>query len=68
MNELRGKGEALSSMCVTGEGLPALPKKCVDKILVGEIIDFSDVHTTGKGESEIKYPCAGGRWSRWLTC
>ena len=46
MSELRGKGEhseALSSMCVTGEGLPALPKKCVDKILAGEFIDFADL-------------------------
>ena len=35
--------KACSSMIPTGEGLPALPKKWVDKILAGEFIDLADL-------------------------
>ena len=46
MSELKAKMEALratSSMVPTGEGLPSLPKKCVDKILAGEFMDFAEL-------------------------
>jgi hypothetical protein len=54
MSELKGKGEqpsASHSMCATGEELPALPNKCVDKILAGEFIAFADLPPR-KRESE----------------
>ena len=47
MSELHGKSDhakvSSSNLCATGEGLPALPKKCVDKILAGEFVDFADL-------------------------
>ena len=46
MSELKAKMEApraTSSMVPTGEGLPSLPKKCVDKILAGEFMDFAEL-------------------------
>ena len=46
MGELQGKSDqakAAPSMCATGEGLPALSKKLVDKILAGEFVDFADL-------------------------
>ena len=46
MSELQGKAnqsKASSSMCATGEGLPALPKKYVDKILAGDFVDLADL-------------------------
>ena len=46
MSELKGKSEGLkitSSMVATGECLPSLPKKCVEKILAREFIDFAEL-------------------------
>ena len=46
MSELKGKSDHVKvtdSMCATGEGLPALHKKCIDKILAGEFVDFADL-------------------------
>ena len=45
-SELKGKSEGLKitpSMVATGECLPSLPKKCVEKILAGEFIDFAEL-------------------------
>ena len=44
--------KACSSMIPMGEGLPALPKKCVDKILAGEFIDLADL-PPAKGKEAI---------------
>ena len=38
-----GQKPSPSSLVVTGEGLPALTWKCVDKILAGEYIDFTEL-------------------------
>lgn len=46
MSQLKGQPDnqkPCSSMVPTGEGLPSLPKKCVDKILAGEFIDRADL-------------------------
>ena len=46
MSQLKGHTDCqkpCSSMVLTGEGLPSLPKKCVDKILAGEFIDLADL-------------------------
>ena len=34
---------SLPNVVVTGEGLPSLPKKCVEKILAGEFINFAEL-------------------------
>ena len=60
MSELKVKMEALratSSMVPTGEGLPSLPKKCVDKILAGEFMDFAELPPAKGKEKAI--PQAG---------
>ena len=46
MSELKQKSEGLKiahSMVTTGEGLPSLPKKCVEKIRAGEFLDFAEL-------------------------
>ena len=46
MSGLKEKSEGpkiTPSMVTTGEGLPSLPKKCVEKILAGEFIDFAEL-------------------------
>ena len=46
ISELKQKSETSKithSMVTTGEGLPSLPKKCVEKILAGEFIDFAEL-------------------------
>jgi len=46
MSQLKGQLDSqkpCSSMVPTGEGLPSLPKKCVEKILAGEFIDLADL-------------------------
>ena len=46
MSELKGKFEGpkgTPSMVATGESLPSLTKKCVEKILAGEFIDFAEL-------------------------
>ena len=64
MSELEGKGDNAkvlpSSMCATGEGLPALPKKTVDKILAGEFVDFADL-PPAKGRVKASTHAAEGQ-------
>ena len=47
MSQLKSKTDGQkpcsSSLVATGEGLPTLPKKCVEKILAGEYIDFAEL-------------------------
>ena len=43
MSELKGKSEDPKIMVATGEGLPSLPKKCVEKILAGKFIDYAEL-------------------------
>ena len=63
MSELKGKSDHVKvtdSMCATGEGLPALPKKCVDKILAGEFVDFVDL-TPAKGRVKASHHAIEGQ-------
>ena len=60
MSQLSGKGEGQKSvptMIATGEGLPSLSKKFVEKILAGEFIDFADL-PPAKGKDK-SIPTAG---------
>lgn len=43
LSQKSGAQKVSSAMIATGEGLPALPKKYVEKILAGEFIDFADL-------------------------
>lgn len=46
MSQLKGQPDRqrpCSSLVPTGEGLPSLPKKLVDKIAAGEFIDLADL-------------------------
>ena len=60
MSKLKAKIEvprASSSMVPTGEGLPSLPKKCVDKILAGDFMDFAELPPVkGKGGPNRSHP------------
>ena len=44
-------GKSHASSVATGEGLPALPKRLVDKIIAGDYVDFSEL-PPAKGKSK----------------
>ena len=47
-----GDAEATTSLVQVGGGLPAIPKKLIEKIEAGEYIDFSELPPAkGKGKS-----------------
>ena len=69
MSGLKEKDEGLKltpSVVATGEGLPSPPKKCMEKILAREFVDFAKT-STSIGKGEVDSPC-NGRPNRGDPC